>query len=134
MFDVHAEISGFSRVDFDKKKIRKALRIEGRAVQKIARKLASKKLLDSNGSYPAKQTGRLVRSIKVKVSRPGFLVKIAPQKMADMKDFYPAFLFYGSKKINLAPRQNYMTDALDARRESARSAILNALQGALIPR
>lgn len=134
MFDVHAEISGFSRIDFDKKKIRKALRIEGRAVQKIARKLASKKLLDSNGSYPAKQTGRLVRSIKVKVSRPGFLVKIAPQKTADMKDFYPAFLFYGSKKINLAPRQNYMTDALDARRESARSAILNALQGALIPR
>ena len=134
MFDVHAEISGFSRIDFDKKKIRKALRIEGRAVQKIARKLASKKLLDSKGSYPAKQTGRLVRSIKVKVSRPGFLVKIAPQKTADMKDFYPAFLFYGSKKINLAPRQNYMTDALDARRESARSAILNALQGALIPR
>lgn len=134
MFDVHAEISGFSRIDFDKKKIRKALRIEGRAVQKIARKLASKKLLDSKDSYPGKQTGRLVRSIKVKVSRPGFLVKIAPQKTADMKDFYPAFLFYGSRKNNLAPRKNYMTDALDARRESARSAILNALQGALIPR
>lgn len=135
MFEVNATIEGFSRVDFDKKKIRKALQIEGRAVQKLARKMVSKRILNSAGDYPAKRTGALMRSIKVKVSRPGFLVKIAPQKTAEMgKDFYPAFLHYGSKKNNLAPRKNFMTDALDARREVSRVAIIKALEGALIPR
>ena len=135
MFEVNATLEGFSRIDFDKKKIRKALRIEGRAVQKLARKLVSKRILNSAGDYPAKRTGALMRSIKVKVSRPGFLVKIAPQKTAEMgKDFYPAFLHYGSTKNNLAPRKNFMTDALDARREVSRVAIIKALEGALIPR
>lgn len=135
MFEVNATLEGFSRIDFDKKKIRKALRIEGRAVQKLARKLVSKRILNSAGDYPAKRTGALMRSIKVKVSRPGFLVKIAPQKTAEMgKDFYPAFLHYGSAKNNLAPRKNFMTDALDARREVSRVAIIKALEGALIPR
>lgn len=134
MFEVNATISGFSRIDFDKKKIRKVLLIEGRAVQKAARKMVSKRMLDSTGDYPAKKTGRLVRSIKSKVSKSGFLVRIAPQKTAEMKDFYPAFLHYGSRKNNLAPRKNFMTDALDSRREVSRAAILNALEGALIPR
>ncbi|MDP3088864.1 MAG: hypothetical protein Q8M99_11845 [Methylotenera sp.] len=134
MFEVNATISGFSRIDFDKKKIRRALQIEGRAVQKLSRKLVSKRILDSVGDYPAKKTGRLMRSIKSKVSKSGFLVRIAPQKTAEMKDFYPAFLHYGSKKNNLAPRKNFMTDALDARRDVSRVAILNALEGALIPR
>ena len=134
MFEVNATLQGFSRIDFDKKKVRKALRIEGRAVQKIARKLVSKRVLNSNGDYPARRTGRLMRSIKVKVSRPGFLVKIAPQKTNEMKDFYPAFLHYGSVKNNLAPRKNFMTDALDSRREVSRMAIMQALEGALIPR
>lgn len=134
MFEVNAKIEGFSRVDFDKKKIRSALRIEGRAVQKLARKLVSKRILNSVGDYPARRTGRLMRSIKVKVAKSGFLVRIAPQKTAEMKDFYPAFLHYGSTKNNLEPRKNFMTDSLDARREVSRVAILNALEGALIPR
>jgi hypothetical protein len=134
MFEVNATIEGFSRVDFDKKKIRSALRIEGRAVQKLARKLVSKRILNSVGDYPARRTGRLMRSIKVKVAKSGFLVRIAPQKTAEMKDFYPAFLHYGSTKNNLEPRKNFMTDSLDARREVSRVAILNALEGALIPR
>ena len=135
MFEVNATIEGFSRIDFDKKKIRKALQIEGRAVQKLARKLVSKRIINSVGDYPAKRTGTLMRSIKSKVSRSGFLVKIAPQKTAEMgKYFYPAFLHYGSTKNNLKPRKNFMTDSLDARRETSRVAILHALEGALIPR
>jgi len=134
MFEVNATIEGFSRIDFDKKKIRSALRIEGRAVQKLARKLVSKRILNSVGDYPARRTGSLMRSIKVKVAKSGFLVRIAPQKTAEMKDFYPAFLHYGSTKNNLAPRKNFMTDSLDARREVSRVAILNALEGALKPR
>lgn len=171
MFDVHAEISGFSRIDFDKKKIRKALRIEGRAIQKISRALVSRRVISKAGEYPGKETGQLARSIQVKVSRSGFLARIAPYNKSNaMKVFYPALLYYGVKthgrikplalgegigannrrrrgqrkaliaeraanqNYKIAPRKNYMTDALDRRRESARSAILNALQGALIPR
>lgn len=135
MFEVNATITGFSRVDFDKKKIRKALRAEGGIIRKAARGMVSRKIMASApGEYPARQTGTLMRSIKVKVSRPGFLVKIAPYKTAAMPMFYPAVLHAGSKKMNIAPRKNFMTDALDARREQSRAAILNALEDALIPR
>jgi hypothetical protein len=134
MFELNVTVQGFSRIDFDRKKVRNALRIEGRAIQKVARKMVSKRMIDSVGDYPAKRTGRLMRSIKVKLSKPGFLVRIAPYKTAEMKDFYPAFLHYGSIKNNLAARKNFMTDALDTRRETSRTAIFNALQGALIPR
>jgi len=134
MFELNATVQGFSRIDFDRKKVRNALRIEGRAIQKVARKMVSKRMIDSVGDYPAKRTGRLMRSIKVKLSKPGFLVRIAPYKTAEMKDFYPAFLHYGSIKNNLEARKNFMTDALDTRRETSRTAIFNARQGALIPR
>ncbi|HSH72346.1 MAG TPA: hypothetical protein VK974_04735 [Methylophilaceae bacterium] len=134
MLDTNVTIAGFTRADFDKKKIRKTLRIEGRAIQKIARKLIGRKAISRPGEFPGKQTGMMIRSIKVKVSRSGFLVRIAPEKIPGMKDFYPAFLHYGSTKNNLAPRKNNMTEALDARRDISRNAILRSLQDSIIPR
>lgn len=133
-FEINATIEGFSRIDFDKRKIRKALSLEGRAVQKLARRAVSRKAISMPGQDPGKLTGALSRSIKVKVSKPGFLVRIAPYKTDDMRMFYPAILFHGSKKNNIAPRNNYMTEALDARKNTARAAIRHALENALIPR
>lgn len=132
MFNVHASITGFQQVDFDKKKIRKVLRSEGGKVRKIARSLVMRRAISNPGEFPGRRTGRLMRSIKAKVSKPGFLVKVAPYKTDEMgPDFYPAFLFYGSIKNNLAKRGNYMTDALDQRHEGARAAILNALKDSI---
>lgn len=135
MLEVNATITGFSRIDFDKKKIRKVLRAEGAIIRKEARKLVARRAIASApGEYPTRQTGALMRSIKVKVSKPGFMVKIAPYKTADMTMFYPGVLSAGSAKMNIQARKNYMETALDHRREKSRIAILNALQDSLIPR
>ena len=48
--------------------------------------------------YPANRTGALLHSINFKVSRAGFLVKVAPRKTSAMKAFYPAYLHYGVKQ------------------------------------
>lgn len=134
MLEINVKLDGFSRIDFDSKKIRKTMRTLGRDVQKEARRLVARRAISGAGEYPGRQTGRLWRAIKYRVSKPGFLVKIMPGKTADMKDFYPAFLLYGSKKRDLAPRKNYMTDALDNRRSVARGALRNALMDSLKPR
>lgn len=134
MFEINVKLEGFSRIDFDKKKIRKTMRVLGRDVQKAARRLVARRAVSGAGEYPGRQTGRLWRAIKYKVSKPGFLVKIMPAKTVDMKDYYPAFLRYGSETRNIAPRRNYMTDALESRRGVARGALRNALMDSLKPR
>lgn len=135
MLEINATLEGFSRIDFDGKKIRKTMRLLGRDVQKEARRLVARRAISGAGEYPGKQTGTLWRAIKYRVSRPGFLVRIQPDKTSEMgADFYPAFLRYGSTKRNLAPRGNYMTDALESRRNMARDAIKRALKDALVPR
>lgn len=93
------EFDSYGKLDFDKKAIRKGMRRVGALVRTEARRLVNKKGARSSGSdYPARDSGLLYRSIRAKVSRPGFLVKIAPQKIAGMKDFYPAYLHYGVKR------------------------------------
>ncbi|WP_241130701.1 hypothetical protein [Achromobacter xylosoxidans] len=97
--------------------------------------------------YPAGRRGLLARSISVKVSRPGFLVRVAPFKTPAMgEDFYPAYLFYGvtgkprrkdrhsqvkDGKWRVKPRGNYMTDALEEQVGNIRSALSAALAQAL---
>lgn len=170
MFELNVNIAGFSKIDFERKKVRKTMRKQGREIQKEARRLVSRRVISQAGEYPGKQTGLLQRSIQVRLSRSGFLVRVAPNKIAGMKAFYPAFLFYGTKGLgnigraapgegvgksnrrrrgarasivasrkannnfDIAPRANYMTDALDARREKSRAAILQCLQDSLIAR
>jgi hypothetical protein len=89
-FYLHLEgFDGFDKkIDFDKKQIRRAMRRSGRAVQQAARKLVGKSMRSQPGAYPGRRTGRLQRSIKLKVSRSGFLVRVAPQLTSDMKQFY----------------------------------------------
>lgn len=150
--EVHVGWTGHSRIDFDKKRIRKVMRARGRDIQKEARRLVARRAISQAGDYPGRDKGTLWRSIKAKVSRSGFLVRVAPQKTAEMgKDFYPAYLWYGvhrgssrstghKKQIDngagwrIEPRKNYMTEALARRREVSENAIRNALKDALIPR
>lgn len=93
------EFDSYGRLDFDKKEIRKGMRRVGALVSRTAKALVKRRGERSvAGQYPARQSGLLYRSIRAKVSRPGFLVKIAPQKIAGMKDFYPAYLHHGVKR------------------------------------
>jgi hypothetical protein len=86
----------FGREAFDKKKIRAGMRKIGRLVtQRAQMNLALGKGQDG---YPVNRTGATLESITAKVSRSGFLVKIAPRKTSAMKTYYPAFLHYGVKR------------------------------------
>ena len=90
------EFDSYGKLDFDKKAIRKGMRLVGALVRREARALVNQRgTRSAGGEYPTRDEGLLYRSIRAKVSRPGFLVKIAPQKIAGMKDFYPAYLHYG---------------------------------------
>jgi hypothetical protein len=133
--ETNVTIDGFSRIDFDKKRVRKGMRIVGRDVQKEARRLVARRAISGAGDYPGRQTGAMWRAIKYKVSRSGFMAIVRPNKTAEMgKDFYPAFLFYGSEKRNLKARKNFMTDAQSNREQNSRSVLRGVLQDSLIPR
>ena len=133
--ETNVKLEGFSRIDFDRVQIRRAMRTLGRDVQKESRKLVGRRMRSRPGENPGRRSGATVRSIKYKVSRPGFLVRIAPMKTPEMGEhFYPAYLHYGSEKINLKARNNYMVQALQNRSAKARNVLRRALQNALIPR
>ena len=125
-------------IDYDRKAMRRALTQGAGDVRKEARRLVARRAIASQpGEAPARQTGRLMRSIGV-VTRgsKGGWIKIGPKtfKGADAGFFYPAVLFYGSTKMNIAKRANYMEIALKNKRETVRSQIRATLQDALVPR
>lgn len=158
LLQVTEKIEGFERIDFDKKKVKAAMRkigmlIRGDAKKKVAlsaikRSRGKKHYTGSQpGQYPRKLSGTLRKSISYKVSRPGFMVKIQPDARAFKTDnFYPAFLWYGvtgnarrkdhqaqvkTGKWRVAPRANYMADALQERDAEVRRVLGDALYDAL---
>ncbi len=141
------DFDSYGKLDFDKKEIRKAMRKAGVLVRAKGRKLVSKRSVSEKGQYPAMRKGTLRRSITYRVSRAGFLVKIEPQKTADMKGFYPAYLWYGVRRNakrgkshrkqeatgpwRIEPRENYMVDALNSSKGAVRSILKQAFADAL---
>ena len=116
----HLHIEGFEsfqRDAFNRRRVRAAMRQAGRLVEHRARMNLT--LAGGAGNYPRRRTGVLRDSIQTKVSRPGFLVRVMPQRIAGMKDYYPAYLHYGTRgsgrgrKATIAPRGNYVADALE---------------------
>lgn len=150
-FEINTTIDGFSRVDFDKKPIKKTMRSIGQKVQTDARRLVARKAISTAGEYPGKDTGTLQKSTKFKLSKPGFLVTIAPRPNSGTVkggEFYPGILYYGVRRgavrrkdkkkqtqtgaWRIAPRGNHVVDAAENRRAWAQSAIADALESALI--
>lgn len=128
-------LKGHSLIDFDKKRVRKALNQGGGEVRKAARRLVARRAISNPGEFPGRSSGVLMRSIKIyKRGNKGGYVKIGPTKTAEMDVFYPAFLYYGSHKTGLAKRANYMTAALEQKREVVRGIIRSALKNSLKPR
>ena len=122
-------------IDYDRKAMRKALREGAAEIRKEARRIVSRRAISLPGEFPAMQTGALKRAIGIigRGSRGGW-IKVGVRKTPEMKDFYPAFLFYGSAKTGLAKRGNFMTTALATKRDSIRSNIQSALRDSLVPR
>lgn len=146
--DVNVRMEGFDRLDFDMRVVRKGLTSAGKLTKQEARRLVSRRAISGNGEFPGKQTGALMRSITT-VSRGLNWIKIGPTRTAGMKDFYAAYLYYGvagrarrkdrkaqpkDGKWRIAPRGNYMAEALRIKRESIRAVLRNALMDAIKPR
>lgn len=144
------EITDGRNIYFDPKAMRRAMTLSGKLVQKDARTRVNRKARSQKGEYPGRMTGRLSRSIKYKVSRPGFLVVIRPEKDAGFGngEFYPAFLHYGvrnfrkqnhrkhatSTPFRIEPRENYMADALQSNMGVLRGVLLGGFSDGLMIR
>ncbi|MCG9094456.1 hypothetical protein [Laribacter hongkongensis] len=124
-------------LDFDKRPIRRAMHKLGKLIVGDAQMMLV--LGGDDSPYPVRRTGSLARALQYKVSRSGFLVKAAPAMPAGASDYYPAYLHYGvaagkrngkygRRKVPLAPRDNYMIDALEGRKDQAHSVLSAALE------
>lgn len=147
----------FHRDSFNKRQVRYAMRKAGRLVENRAK--LNLALAGSGSNYPRKLRGVLRDSIKTRVSRSGFLVKIMPDKTAGMAEYYPAFLHYGVRqgasiyhtngkknsksKIRslmpernkrgwrITPRGNYIADALEDEASRVRAVLSAGFRRAL---
>lgn len=144
----YLHVAGFEssgQLNYDKREVRKAMQKAGREVQRAAAALVRKKGRSKRDEYPGRGTGRLARSIRYKVSRSGFMVRVAPQKIAGQSHFYAAYLGYGVKDgpapssrrerrsggWRIRPRRNYMEAALQARSGRVRALLTRALENAV---
>jgi len=122
-------------IDYDRKKMRRALNQGANHVRKEARRLLARRgVVSKAGEIPGQSTGRLVRSIgTITRGTKGGWVKVGPRTIKGSV-FYPAFLFYGSPKTGLAARANFMEIALQNKSELVRNEVRNALKDSLVPR
>ena len=150
----HVHVEGFERFhrdSFDKRKVRTAMRKAGRRVENRAKMNLA--LAGSGSNYPRKLRGVLRDSIKTRVSRSGFLVKIMPDKTAGMAEYYPAYLHYGvtseawrsgrkpkrdgkrqtfgRSNWHVKPRDNYVADALEDENSGVRADLSAGFRRAL---
>ncbi|WP_252088734.1 hypothetical protein [Pseudomonas sp. MWU13-3659] len=104
--------------------------ITGRAQMNLA-------LGGGQDGYPINRSGATTDSIGYKVSRSGFMVRVAPTKTPSMKAFYPAYLHYGVRRKSgggwrIKPRDNYMSDALVDSRADVQRILQQAFAAALL--
>lgn len=133
--DLRVGLEFHKTIDYDRRAMRKAL-VKGAAdIRKEGRRIVSRRAVSAAGDFPGMQTGALKRAIGIvsKGSKGGW-IKVGVRKTKEMTDFYPAFLFYGSRKTGLEKRANFMTAALANKREGVRKEIRAALKDSLVPR
>lgn len=141
MIDVKITVEGFTKIHFEKRELKTALRKGGAVVRTEARRLIASKAISGAGDLPGRATGAMQRSIKVNVGSGGGYARIMPYMTPEMRAntqskkypqgvFYPAFLMLGTRR-GLKPRKDFMQQALDNKQLEIRSAITASLQNAL---
>ncbi|HLO63161.1 MAG TPA: hypothetical protein VK165_09385 [Azonexus sp.] len=133
--EVQVGLEFHKTIDYDRRLMRRSLVKGAGVIRKEARRMISRRAISAPGDMPGMQTGAMRRAVGIvsKGSKGGW-VKVGVKKTAEMQDFYPAFLFYGSAKTGLAKRGNFIVAALDNKRDTVRSQIRSDLKGALVPR
>jgi len=137
MFWMQVEVTDMRLPEVSKRDLRNALRRAGRDVQKEARRMVARRAISQAGAAPGRITGALQKSIGLvmpSMKQDRQWVKIYPltKKITPQAGiYYPAMLYYGSKKRNIEPRSNYMVEALNARRSRVRSIIAGAIRASL---
>lgn len=125
-------LEGFNKISprmFKRSSLRKAFRQSGQIVAKEARKKISARA-SGFSEYPVRRTGRLLKSLRVKVSKAGLLTKVYHEKRQDQKDFYAAYLHYGTSR-GLKSRDNWIADALADMEPDVRQVLSRGLEEAL---
>ncbi|AIR90582.1 hypothetical protein [Pseudomonas cremoricolorata] len=158
----YMHIEGFDNLPkdfFDKRKVRAGMRKVGKLITQRAQLALA--LARGQHNYPVSRTGATLESISFKVSRSGFLVRVAPKKTDRMSEYYPAYLHYGVKagrrvrarapggrrfrrgqrarlvaaraagEWRIKPRANYMAETLDDSKEDVRRILTAAFASAL---
>lgn len=131
---LHVGLEFHRTIDYDRKAMRRALVKGAAVVRKEARTLVSRRVVSQPGEFPGEVSGAMRRAIGVigKGSKGGWIkvgVRAIPGSF-----YYPAMLFYGSTKRNIAARGNFMTAALANRGGEIREQVRDALRHALVPR
>lgn len=157
----HVDFEQPEELVFNRARLRRAFVKIGQVHMRDARRLVAKRHRSSPGEAPGFRSGKLSRSIGYTVPRaskrrPGFMVKIAPNQKNGQGNrpingaFYPAFLFYGVRRgakrkkrhhrgasggsgWKIAPRQNFMVQALENRRAWTRYYLSRELRKSLRP-
>jgi len=132
--DLEVGLRFHKAIDYDRRAMRKALASGAAVIRKNARRLVSRRAISNPGEFPGMQSGALRRAIGV-VSRgsKGGWVKVGVRSIPG-HFFHPASLYYGSQKIGLAKRGNYMEKSLSNSAATVRSGVREALKASLVPR
>ena len=144
MIELHERLFGHRRIDFNKRKLRKALREGAKLIRREGRKLAGKKKgsgrryrvwgdiphqASAPGAPPAKLTGALQRSIFYRtMDRDGLSMSVGPSVR---RVFYARFLAFGTEKMEARP---FMETALSRHEGAIRTMLRSALRDSLEPR
>lgn len=98
-FELRVGLEYHKIIDYDRKRMTAALRKGAAEVRKQARRLVSRKAISKPGEYPGLQSGALRRAIGIvsRGSRGGW-VKVGVRSIPGSV-FYPAFLFYGTRRL-----------------------------------
>ena len=145
----HVDVQQPAEMRFNRARVRRAFVTIGQRHMRDARRLVMRRARSAPGENPGYQTGRLARSI-------GFMTRIAPNQRNGKGnrmisgDFYPAFLFFGVRGgakrrrshhrgasggsgWRLAPRNNFMVEALEKNRSWTRYFLARELRKSLKP-
>lgn len=132
MLDATITVEGFDRIIFKKAELKRAIRFGGAVVRREARRLISRRAVSAAGEFPGRDSGAMMRSIRVKVGSGGGYAVVSPYKTAEMTgEFYPALLMSGTSH-GLKPRKNFMKSALDNKQAVIRAAISASLAKSLV--
>lgn len=124
---------GLDASDYDRKVVMKGLRQAAAAIRSQSRQLLNRRgAASKEGDFPARQTGAMVRAVKVHAAkkRDKFWTRVQIDSIKDAPFWYPAPLMYGSKR-GLKPRRDAVWQAGQQLESRTTATVEGALRRAL---